>query len=102
MMRAATLYIQGQYWPEKYVPAKVWETLRSDCLRFIEFVGPERMKKVSIHVRGEAYGELGVACAKLGRKQEAIKAFNKVIELNPDTAYATRARAEILKLSPEK
>lgn len=99
MMRAATLYIQGQYWPNDQLPRSLWETLRDDCLKFIQFVGPERMRKVSIHVRGEAYGELGIAYARLGEKEKAREAFEMVIKLNPGTAYEDRARREIAKLS---
>jgi tetratricopeptide (TPR) repeat protein len=97
MMRAATLYIQGQYFPVDELPRKVWETLRDDCLKFIAFIGPDRMKGVSIHLRGEAYGSLGIAYLRLGEKQKAIAAFRKVIEMNPGTAYENRAKAEIAR-----
>jgi len=98
MMRAATLYIQGQYWPAADIPRVNWETLRDDCLRFIAYIGPERIKKVSIHVRGEAYGELGIAYKNLGDKEKAKAAFEKILELNPNTDYATRAKKEIESL----
>jgi len=102
MMRAATLYIQGQYLPVEKLPRSVWETLRDDCLRFIKFIGPERMKKVSVHVRGEAYGELGIAYLRLGNKKEAVKTFEFLEKLNPGTAYAKRAREEILNINGKK
>ncbi|MDX2065687.1 MAG: tetratricopeptide repeat protein [Fimbriimonadaceae bacterium] len=95
MMRAATLYIQGQYFDGGQLPNSVWERLRDDCEKFIAFVGPERMKQVSIHVRGEAYGELGIAYKRLGEKAKAIAAFERVIELNPNTTYSERAKREI-------
>jgi len=98
MMRAATLYIQGQYWKADVLPRSLWETLRDDCLKFIAFVGPERMKKVSIHVRGEAYGELGIAYKNLGEREKAIAAFRKVAEMNPGTDYERRALREIAAL----
>jgi tetratricopeptide (TPR) repeat protein len=94
MMRAATLYIQGQYWPAEKLPRTVWETLRDDCLRFIKFLG-DRMPRTSIHLRGETYGSLGIAYARLGEKAKAKEAFEMVIRLNPNTAYETRARREI-------
>lgn len=98
MMRAATLFIQHQYWKREDLPNTVYEQLRDDCLRFIKFIGPERMKKVSIHVRGEAYGELGIAYAALGDKDKAVETFETLRRLNPDTDYAKRAGREIDKL----
>lgn len=98
MMRAATLFIQGQYWPASDVPRSNWEKLRDDCQHFIAFLGPDKIKRVSIHVRGEAFGELGIAYTKLGDKAKAKEAFEKVIELNPGTDYETRAKKEIAKL----
>jgi len=98
MMRAATLYIQGQYWPADQLPRSLWETLRDDCERFIKYIGPNRMTKVSIHVRGETYGELGIAYKMLGDKENAIKTFEKLIQVNPGTRYAERAKTEIQKL----
>lgn len=95
MMRAATLYIQGQYFDAGQLPNSVWERLRDDCEKFIAFVGPDRMKLVSIHVRGEAYGELGIAYKRLGENTKAIAAFERVIEMNPNTTYSTRAKREI-------
>ena len=100
MMRAATLYVQGQYWPTAEVPRAVWEELRDDCLHFIEFLGP-KIKSVSVHVRGEAYGELGIAYARLGERDKARTAFRKVIELNPGTDYSERAQSEIERLTPK-
>lgn len=94
MMRAATLYIQGQYWKGGDLPKVVWTTLRDDCLRFIDFLG-DRLPKISVHVRGETYGELGIAYARLGDRAKARAAFAKVIELCPGTAYAIRAQKEI-------
>jgi tetratricopeptide (TPR) repeat protein len=97
MMRAATLYIQGQYWPAKDLPRSTWEHLRDDCLRFERFLG-DKMPRVSIHLRGETYGELGIAYVRLGEKEKARAAFQRVIELCPGTDYETRARKEIEKL----
>lgn len=98
MMRAATLFIQGQYWPANNIPMANWEKLRDDCNHFIAFLGPEKIKRVSIHVRGEALGELGIAYVKLGEKDKARKAFEQVIALDPGTDYETRARKEIANL----
>lgn len=97
MMRAATLYIQGQYWPAKDIPRVNWENLRDDCLRFERYLGP-KMPKVSIHLRGETYGELGIAYLRLGEKEKARAAFQRIIDLCPDTDYEKRARREIEKL----
>lgn len=99
MMRAATLYVQGQYLPSEMVPRHVWERLRDDCLRFIAYIGPERMPRTSIHLRGEAYGELGIAYARLGETEKAIEAFRTVVRMNPGTAYEARALREIERLT---
>ena len=98
MMRAATLYSQGQYWSAKELPRSMWTTLAADCRRFIAFVGPKRMPRVSTHVRGEAYGELGIALKNLGDKPGARAAFTKLIELCPGTPYEKRAREELKAL----
>jgi lipoprotein NlpI len=98
MMQAATLYIQGQYWHPQDLPVSVWQGLRDDCLKFIKFLGPARIAKVSIHVRGETYGELGIAYKNLGETDLAVKAFQKVASLCPGTAYQTRANKEIAAL----
>jgi tetratricopeptide (TPR) repeat protein len=98
MMRAATLYIQGQYWPAKDLPPAVWDGLRDDCLRFIDFLGPKRLARVSVHVRGETLGELGIAYKNLGDSKNALQAFRKVEQLCPATDYETRAKKEILTL----
>lgn len=98
MMRAATLYIQGQFFPSEVIPRSNWEKLRDDCLRFIKYIGPNRMKRASIHLRGETYGELGVAYRNLGDTAKAKEAFKTIIKLNPNTLYSKRAEAEIINL----
>lgn len=98
MMRAATLYIQGQYWPSKQIPKANWEKIAADCEKLIRQIGPEKMKQVSIHVRGEAYGELGIAYKNLGEIEKARKAFEMVASLNPKTDYADRAQRELTLL----
>ncbi len=97
MMRAATLYIQGEYWPDALVPKTAWAELRDDCLKFITYLGP-KLPHVSVHVRGETYGELGIAYVKLGETAKAREAFAKVVQLDPNTDYAKRAKTEIDKL----
>ncbi len=98
MMRAATLYSQGQYWSAKELPRSVWTTLRDDCQRFIRFLRPDRLPRVSIHMRGETFGELGIALKNLGDERGARAAFRRVIELCPGTQYAERAHKEIAAL----
>ncbi len=98
MMRAATLYIQGQYWDAKTLPKSNWEKLRDDCLKFIDYFGP-KFPQVSIHVRGETCGELGIAYLKLGEKDKARAAFKRVVELCPDTDYSKRAEKELAALA---
>jgi tetratricopeptide (TPR) repeat protein len=98
MMRAATLFVQGQYFPASAIPKANWEKLRDDCLSLIRDFGAEKLAKSSVHVRGEAYGELGIAYARLGEKAKARAAFQKVAEQNPGTAYEERAKREIAAL----
>ncbi|MGV3614468.1 MAG: tetratricopeptide repeat protein [Fimbriimonas sp.] len=98
MMRAATLYIQGQYWAPKDIPRETWERLRDDCLRFDKYIGPAKWPRASIHLRGETFGELGIAYKRLGEKEKAREAFERVIALCPGTDYETRARKEIERL----
>lgn len=97
MMRAATLYVQGMFAPPEAMPRSAWETLRDDCLRFIAYVG-DRMPRASVHLRGETYGELGVAYLRLGDRKRAADAFRRVIELCPGTPYEDRARRELRDL----
>lgn len=98
MMEAATLYVQGQYWPDKLIPRSNWLTLRDDCEHLLRTLGP-KIDKVSIHVRGETYGELGVAYTKLGNKRMAVETFRKLLKSDPGTLYANRAKTEIAKLT---
>ena len=98
MMRAATLYVQGQYFPAAAIPRSNWEKLRDDCLSLIHDFGADKLANSSVHVRGEAYGELGIAYARLGEKEKAKAAFRKVAEQNPGTAYEERAKKEIAAL----
>jgi tetratricopeptide (TPR) repeat protein len=98
MMRAATLYIQGQFWKPEQLPKVVWQRLRDDCHRFIDFLG-DRLPRVSTHVRGETYGELGIAEKNLGNLPAAKVAFQKVIDLCPGTKYEARAKKELALLA---
>lgn len=97
MMRAVTLYIQGQQWPAETIPRENWTKLRDDCEHLIRLFGP-KMSKASLHVRGETYGELGIACLKLGDKQAARAAFHKVAALCPGSDYEARAKKELAAL----
>lgn len=94
MMRATTIYVQGMVAPADLMPRRAWETLRDDLLKFIEHVG-DRMPRTSIHLRGETYGELGIAYLRLGEPKKAAAAFRRVIELCPGTAYEARAKREL-------
>lgn len=98
MMRAATLYVQGQYFPSKELPPSVWLDLIADCKHLARHLGPANMKKMSIHVRGETYGEMGVAYMKLHEPKKAIQAFKTVISLDPHTDYSKKAKIMISQL----
>jgi tetratricopeptide (TPR) repeat protein len=97
MMRSATLYAQGQYIANQPMPRENWEKIRDDCLSLIKSMGP-KVKGASVHVKGETYGELGIAYLKLGEKAKAKAAFQKISELVPGTSYDERARKEIREL----
>lgn len=97
MMRAATLYMEGQYYPKEMVDKSVWERLRDDCTKFLGFLGP-KIGQVSVHMRGETYGELGIAYLNLGDKAKAKWAFEKILEKDRDTDYGKRAALELKKL----
>jgi tetratricopeptide (TPR) repeat protein len=97
MMRAATLYAQGQYLPNLTMPRSNWEHIRDDCLALIKEMGP-RVKGASTHVQGETYGELGIAYLRLGEKDKARAAFRKILELTPGTSYEERAKKELATL----
>lgn len=98
MMRAATLYIQGQYWKGPQIPKENWEKIRDDCLKLEKLLGPNRIRKVSIHLRGELYGELGIAYKNLGEIKLAAKAFERILDLNPGTEYSERATKELTEI----
>jgi len=97
MMRSATLYAQGQYIANQTMPRENWEKIRDDCLSLIKYMGP-KVKGASVHVKGETYGELGIAYLKLGEKAKAKAAFQKIVELVPGTSYDERARKELAAL----
>lgn len=102
MLQAATLYIQGQYFPYEWIPKDAWQTLADDCSKLIKEFGPVKIKKLSIHFRGEVYGELGVALYRLGKINEAKAAFQKVIELDPNTDYSLKASQELAVIAAGK
>lgn len=102
MMRAATLYSQGQYWSAGELPRSVWTTLRDDCRHFVQFLGPSRLPRVSVHIRGEAFGEMGIAMKNLGDVEGARTAFLRVAALCPGTPYEERARREIAMLDAKR
>ncbi len=52
----------------------------------------------SVHVKGETYGELGVAYLKMGDTANARKTFKKLSELLPGTPFAERAKKELIAL----
>lgn len=97
MMRATTLYAQAQWVPTQPVPRSNWEHIRDDCLALIKEMA-KKMPDASVHVQGEAYGELGIAYVKLGEKAKAREAFNKILQLTPGSAYAERATKELAAL----
>ncbi len=97
MMRATTLYAQAQYVPNIPVPRTNWEHIRDDCEALLKEMGP-RIDGASTHVQGEAYGEMGIAYLRLGDKEKARGAFEKIIALTPGSAYAERAKKELAAL----
>lgn len=97
-MRAVTFYLMLQYWQDGDLPPGIAETIVADIEKGIKFIGPDRLPKVSTHVRGEIYGELGIAYLKLGKKAKAKECFEILEKVCPDTKYAARAAKELAKL----
>jgi hypothetical protein len=98
IMRTAMLYTQGQYMPVKLLPKAVWLDIIEDCQWFLRFLGPEKFGRASTHLKGEAFGEMGVAYAKLGDKLMAQAMFEQVIRYCKGTAYEAKAQKEIAAL----
>jgi serine/threonine protein kinase len=48
--------------------------------------------------RADAYRGLGLASARLGRRAEAARAFERYLQMRPNSADAARIRAELAKL----
>ena len=48
--------------------------------------------------RADAYRGLGLASARLGRRAEATRAFERYLQLRPDAADTARIHAELAKL----
>ncbi len=99
VMRAVTYFLFGQFLPENEMPRALWETVAADLEKAIRFIGPERMPKVSPHVRGEIYGELGIAYARLGDRDRARRAFETIVREMPGSRHAERAQRELAKLN---
>ncbi len=98
MMRAATLYVQAQYMPGWPMPKENWEKIRDDCNKLLKTSSMGQQANASVHVKGETYGELGVAYLKLGDTANARKTFQTLATLLPGTPFAERAKKELLAL----
>jgi tetratricopeptide (TPR) repeat protein len=98
VVRTATLIVGAEKYPKEWVSRGVWEHIRDDCAHFIKYMGPDRLAKTSIHMKGEIYGCLGLAYAHLGDKPKAREAFDTVIKLDPGTDYEVRAKKELAGL----
>lgn len=95
MMRAATLLLFHQRFPREWNDRRVYERLRDDSLKFIEFIGPYRFPRTSIHLQGEALASLAIAYQELGLKSAAVKTWQRLVTSLPKTEYATKGRKEL-------
>jgi hypothetical protein len=98
MMRAATLLLIHQRFPREWTTRSLYDRLRDDAVKFIAYIGPDRMSRVSIHLRGEAYACLAIASEGLGLRSAARKAWQTLTEINRGTEYETKALAELARM----
>ena len=94
-MRAVTLHIAGQYWPEKELPAGTWTTIIHDLEKSRKIINPERMKKISVHARGEILSELANAYGKAGNREKSRGLWEEVKQVVPGSKYAVQAEAAL-------
>lgn len=99
MMRAATLLLVHQRFPKEWVSRSVYARLLDDSTKFINYIGPLRMPRTSIHLRGEAHASLAIAYEGLGLRSAAVKAWQNLAKVNPSTTYAEKAREELDRIN---
>jgi tetratricopeptide (TPR) repeat protein len=99
MMRAATLLLVHQRFPREWVNRSVYARLLDDSTRFINYIGPSRMLRTSIHLRGEAHASFAIAYEGLGHRSAAVKAWANLARVSPNTTYAEKAQEELARIS---
>ncbi len=90
-MRAVTLYIAGKYWMDADLPKGSWQAVIADLEKSRRILGPERMKKLSIHARGEILSELATAYTRTAQPGKARELWQEVEQAVPGSSYAEKA-----------
>ncbi len=94
MMRAATLLLIQQRFPEGWSSRSLYERLERDSHKFLGHIGWRRLPRTSIHLRGEALASLAIAQRELGRHEESLVNWRRLEMLNRGTRYEAKARED--------
>ena len=94
-MRAVTLHIAGQYWKAQDLPPDTWQTIVRDLEKSRRIIRPDRMKRLSVHARGEILSELAEAYGKLGERGKSLAIWREVEKSVPNSKYAKQAESEL-------
>lgn len=90
-MRAVTIFGMGTYFNENEIPAGSWQKLISDLEKSRKIIGPDRMKKLSVHARGEILTELATGYTHVGKFDKARALWNEALKAVPDSQYSKKA-----------
>jgi cytochrome c556 len=94
MMRAATLLLIHQRFPEGWSARPLYERLERDALKFLGHIGWRRLPRTSIHLRGEALASLAIAQRELEKFEESLVSWRRLEMLNRGTRYEAKARED--------
>lgn len=97
-MRAVTLYIAGKYWSDDDLPPGSWQAVIDDLEKSRKIIGQERMRRLSIHARGEILSELATGYTHMKRLDKARALWNEVIRSVPKSKYAAQAEEQLKQL----
>ncbi len=99
-MRAVTLHIAGQYWKQKDLPHESYQTIIHDLEKSRKIIRPDRMKRISVHARGEILSELADAYGKTGQREKSLAVWREVRRSVPGSKYAALADAALKQETP--